>query len=336
MKYYSAIDLHSNNSFVVVIDENDNVVYEKRLPNDLDKIILAFTPFKQSLQGIAVESTYNWYWLVDGLMTAGFKLKLVNTTAVQTYSGLKHSDDKHDAIWLAHLLRLNILPTGYIYPRNKRPVRDLLRKRMQLVQQRTKNLLSIKSFYARYMGEDLATNAIHKNAQLHLPEEPELKAIMTPNVTLFNLLTTQIKEIEKSIIKQHFKQSSDFVLLKSTPGIGDLIAMTILLEIGDINRFKSVGNFASYCRCVSSQHISNNKKKGKGNVKSGNRYLSWAFHEAAHHGLIWSQPMKEFYLKKKRKTNGIIAIKAVSHKLARACYYMLKNENTFNIKLAFG
>jgi len=288
------------------------------------------------LQGVAVESTYNWYWLVDGLMTNGFELKLVNTTAVKTYSGLKHSDDKHDAIWLAHLLRLGLLPTGYIYPRQKRAIRDLFRKRMQLVQQRTKNILSIKSFYARYLGLQLATNELYKDAQACLPEDPELKAIITPNMTLFNLLTAQIKEIEKSIVKQHFKRTTDFSLLKSTPGIGDLIAMTVLLEIGDIKRFKSVGNFVSYCRCVSSQHISNNKKKGKGNVKNGNRYLAWAFHEAAHHAIIWSQPIKAFYQKKKRKTNGMIAMKAVSHKLARACYYMLKNESVFNIKLAFG
>jgi transposase len=335
MKYYSAIDLHSNNSFVVVLDENDKPLLEKRLPNDLEKIILALAPYKDKLQGVAVESTYNWYWLVDGLMTSGFVLKLVNTTAVKTYSGLKHSDDKHDAIWLAHLLRLGILPTGYIYPREARTTRDLLRKRMQLVQQRTKNLLSIKSFYARYLGLQISTNELYKDAQAFLPDDPELKAIMTPNITLFNLLTAQIKSIEKSIIKQHFKNSADFALLKSTPGIGDLIAMTVLLEIGDLNRFKSVGNFVSYCRCVSSQHISNNKKKGKGNVKNGNRYLAWAFHEAAHHAMIWSQPIKAFYQKKKRKTNGIIAIKAVSHKLARACYYMLKNETAFNIKLAF-
>ncbi|WP_188503333.1 IS110 family transposase, partial [Lacimicrobium alkaliphilum] len=149
MNYYSAIDLHSNNSYLVILDENDRIVLDKRLPNDLDRILLALAPYKEHIQGIAVESTYNWYWLVDGLMEAGYQLHLVNTTAVKTYSGLKRANDKDDARWLAHLLRLGILPTGFIYPKEARPLRDRLRKRLQLVQQRTRNILSLKSFYAR-------------------------------------------------------------------------------------------------------------------------------------------------------------------------------------------
>jgi len=335
MKYYSAIDLHSNNSFVVVIDENDKVLFEKRLPNNLDKIILVLRPFQSQLQGIAVESTYNWYWLVDGLMAAGFELKLVNTVAVKTYSGLKHSDDKHDAIWLAHLLRLKILPTGYIYPVEERPTRDLLRKRMQLVAQRTKHILSIKSFYARYLGQHVATQSIYKQPMTLLPDDDNLKAIVLPNITLFNLLTTQIKGIEKNLLQNQFKHHNDFDRLKTIPGIGDLLAMLILLEIGSIKRFNQVGNFASYCRCVDSKHMSNNKKKGKGNVKNGNRYLAWAFHEAAHHALIWNETIKRFYDKKKRKTNGMVAIGAVAHKLARACYHMLTKQENFKLELAF-
>lgn len=170
MKHYSAIDLHSDNSVLVIIDELDKIVFHRRLPNDLDRILTELAPYKETLQGIAVESTFNWYWLVDGLMDAGYLLHLVNTTAVQTYSGLKYSNDKDDAHWLAHLLRLNILPTGYIYPADNRPMRDRLRKRLQLVQQRTKNILSLKSFYARYCGVSISTNAIHKDPYAFLPE----------------------------------------------------------------------------------------------------------------------------------------------------------------------
>lgn len=129
MKLYGAIDLHSNNNVTVVIDEQDKVVYEKRLPNDLAVIVEQLSAYQDSLQGIVVESTYNWYWLVDGLMDKGHKLHLANTAAIQQYQGLKHTDDHSDANWLAHLLRLGVLPQGYIYPKAERAVRDLLRKR---------------------------------------------------------------------------------------------------------------------------------------------------------------------------------------------------------------
>ncbi len=101
MKTYAGIDLHSSNNYIVVIDENDKRLFEKRLPNTLEDIIAALDPFKKSLTGLVVESTYNWYWLVDGLKDAGYKIHLANPTAIQQYSGLKHADDKWDSFWLA-------------------------------------------------------------------------------------------------------------------------------------------------------------------------------------------------------------------------------------------
>ena len=152
MNLYGGIDLHSTNSVIVVIDEQDQVIDQKRLPNQLDGILARLSPFQSQLSGLVVESTYNWYWLVDGLMEGGYRVHLANTAAIQQYEGLKYSDDASDARWLAHLLRLGILPEGYIYPKEERGVRDLLRKRMQLVQQRTSNLLSIQSQSARHLG----------------------------------------------------------------------------------------------------------------------------------------------------------------------------------------
>ena len=130
---YSGIDLHSNNSVVTVTDEADRIVAEKRIPNDLSGIIKFLLPWREELAGVVVESTYNWYWLVDGLQEAGFVVKLANTGAIKKYDGLKHSGDEADARHLAQLLRLNILPTGFIMPPEQRALRDLARKRMQLV-----------------------------------------------------------------------------------------------------------------------------------------------------------------------------------------------------------
>src|SRR5213079_3370056 len=152
MKLYGAIDLHSTNNVTVVINEQDQVVYQKRLPNDLSLISQQLSSYRASLQGIVVESTYNWYWLVDGLMEKGYRVHLANTAAIQQYAGLKYTDDHSDARWLAHLLRLGVLPEGYIYPKEGRAVRDLLRKRSQLVQHKTMHLLSIQNLLTRNTG----------------------------------------------------------------------------------------------------------------------------------------------------------------------------------------
>src|SRR4030066_1239759 len=152
MNKYIGIDLHSNNSVVVVSDEDDRIIYQKRLANKLDEILIALAPHKEEAVGVVVESTYNWYWLVDGLMDAGYRMHLANTVAIEQYDGLKYRDDASDARWLATLLRLGKLPEGYIYPRTERAIRDLLRKRSQLVRQATMNLLSIQNLFARKRG----------------------------------------------------------------------------------------------------------------------------------------------------------------------------------------
>jgi hypothetical protein len=121
MKHYAGIDLHGTNNVIVVLDDDDRIRYQQRLRNELPEVLAAFAPFRETLQGIAVESTYNWYWLVDGLMDAGYVVHLAHVPALPQYSGLKHADDQHDARWLAHLLRLGLLPTGHIYPKADRP-----------------------------------------------------------------------------------------------------------------------------------------------------------------------------------------------------------------------
>jgi len=144
MKAYAGIDLHSSNNYLGVIDSKDKRLFGKRLPNCIGTITAALKPFRTSLAGIVVESTYNWYWLVDGLQAAGYKVHLANPSAMRQYEGLKHTDDKSDSFWLAHMLRLGILPEGYIYPRKQRSVRDLLRRRLLYVRQRATHLLSLK------------------------------------------------------------------------------------------------------------------------------------------------------------------------------------------------
>jgi len=334
---YSGIDLHSNNSVVSVIDETDRVVAEKRLPNELARILTFLAPWQAELAGVVIESTYNWYWLVDGLQAAGFVVHLANTTAIKKYDGLKHSDDETDARYLAHLLRLGILPTGTILPPQQRAVRDLARKRMQLVRSRTSHILAVENITALQFGKRITSNQVIRPdeqtiKQMRLPEDVALA--VRANVAVITTLSAQIAIVEKRL-QQEVAPDADYTLLTTVPGIGQTLATVILLEVGTIERFASAGNFASYARCVDSQRISNGKKKGEGNTKNGNPYLSWAFIEAANFALRYCAEAKRFYERKKGKTNTILARKALAHKLARACFHMLKEHKPFDMTRCF-
>src|SRR5678816_3463546 len=152
MPLYGGIDLHANNSVVVLLNEQDQVIYQRRFANHLPTILEQLAPYQSDLKGVVVESTYNWYWLVDGLMEADSRVHLANPAAMQQYSGLKYTADHSDARWLAHLLRLGVLPAGFIYPKAERAVRDLLRKRAHLVRQHTAHVLSVHNILVRNTG----------------------------------------------------------------------------------------------------------------------------------------------------------------------------------------
>ena len=335
--HYSGIDLHSNNSVVTVTDEEDRVVAEKRLPNDLAKIVGFLLPWRDELKAVVVESTYNWYWLVDGLQEAGFVVKLANTGAIKKYDGLKHSGDEADARQLAHLLRLGILPTGTILPPEHRAIRDLARKRMQRVRSRTSHILAIENIMARQQAVKISSNAIKRLMaddveQMGLPADVGLA--VQSNLAVITTLGAQIDLLEKRL-QERVGERPDYALLTSVPGIGRILATIILLETDTIDRFATVGNFASYARCVDSQHTSNGKKKGEGNTKNGNKYLAWAFVEAANFALRFCPEAKRFYERKKAKTNTVVATKALAHKLARACFHILKENKPFDVTRCF-
>jgi len=338
MKLYSAIDLHSNNSVLVILDENDKVVYERRHPNELPVILAQLAPYKKRIQAVVVESTYNWYWLVDGLMEAGYKVKLVNTAAVKVYDGLKYTGDEHDARHLAHLLRLGVLPTGHIHPKEDRAVRDLLRKRGQLVRCRTAQILSIQSLVSRNTGKGITTDGVRNLDEAAISRAcggDAVKALaIKSNLAILRCLDEQIAAVEDVVLKQA-KLKPEFKKLLTVDGIWNILGMTIMYEAGSMERFEKMGHFASYARCVSSSRWSNGKKKGEGNRKNGNKYLAWAFVEAAHYAVRYNERIRSFYQRKQAKTNKIVATKAVAHKLARACYHVLKEQTPFDEARAF-
>jgi transposase len=323
MELYSGLDLHSRNTYIGILDTNFKCIFKKRVSNKLDLILQTLQPFKDQLKGLVVESTYNWYWLVDGLMDAGYGcVHLANPSAIRQYEGLKHSDDKHDAFFLAQLLILGILPQGYIYPKKDRPVRDLARKRMFLVKHKTAHILSLQSLIARCSGQRISSNQIRTFTVLSAQA----------NLDSIAFIKQQIHMLEK-VIKNKLKLSQAFNGLLTVPGIGHILAMTIMLEVGDIGRFAKVGNFTSYCRCAPTQRLSDGKSKGSGNRKNGNRYLSWAFSEAAQMARRFNAGFRRYYGRKAAQTNTIVATRALSNKLARICYYIMRDQVVFNEEL---
>ena len=330
---YAGSDLHSNNNFLGIMDGEGKKIFKKRLSNDPRVVLDNLKPFQKELVGIVVESTYNWYWLVDALMEGRYKVHLANPAAIVQYSGLKHAGDQHDAFWLADMLRLGILPEGYIYPKEDRPIRDLLRKRGHLVRLRTSLILSLQNIITRNCGINLNGNQIkrvteNKVAPL-LEGQEDLALSGKVSKETIDFLTRQITQVE-NFIQDKVKVKDQYKYLQTIYGVGKILSLTIMLETGPVERFIKVGNYTSYCRKVPTQWTSNNKTKGKGNKKNGNKYLAWAFSEAAELARRYENPARAYYNKKLAKTNFMVAHTALAHKLARAAYYVMRDQVPFD------
>jgi len=199
---YAGADLHGNNVFLSLIDGGGKEVYRRRVKANLEAVNEALDPYWPRIEALGVESTFNWYWLVDGLQEAGHVVHLANTAAMQPYSGLKHGDDRSDARHLAHLLRLGILPTGFIYPRQQRAARDLARHRMRLVQTRSRAIIAVENVLSCHTGGRLSSNQIKRlggddieGLQLHA----DVRLALHAQIALIGALDAQIGALERRL-----------------------------------------------------------------------------------------------------------------------------------------
>ena len=340
MPLYGGIDLHSNSNQAAILDQDRKRIMIRKRTNDPATILSFWEPYKPDLVGIAVESTYNWYWLVDLFQDHGYGAHLANPAGMKKYSGLKHADDNHDAFWLAELLLLGILPEGYIFPKELRALRDLLRKRLHLVRVRTSLILSLQNIVTRNYGTKLSSNDLkalkEDRVQTYLQENEDLLLAGSASKTSIDALTRQIRRIEEAVVKK-LKLQAPYTQLLALPGVGRIVASTVMLETGPIERFSKVGCYASYCRKVNSQWTSNDKVKRHGNKKNGNKYLAWAFSEAADRARKFHKASREFYQRKLRqKKSPALAHGALAHKLARAAFYILRDNVPFDHEKMFG
>lgn len=334
---YGGADLHGNNVFLALRDTQGETVFKRRVKANLEAVNTAMKPFWPRIKTLAVESTFNWYWFVDGLREQKRPVVLANPAKMEQYEGLKETDDCTDAEWLAEQLRLGILPECYVYPKAVRPIRDLLRRRMLIVRQRTQSLLSLESLLARHglavPGADKLKRWISDDIHgLGLDEFTQIQAQTL--LVLMQKQDTLIDTVEKAVLKK-VKPSIDFKRIQQVPGIGLILGMTILLESGEFVRFPSAGDYASYCRAVKSRRSSNGKTKGQNNRKNGNPYLAWAYIEAATFAARYSPRIKAWYERKKKRRNVAVAKKALACKLAKAVWHVMRGKD-FDEKMLFG
>lgn len=333
----AGIDLHSNNVMIGLVDQDGRRLKHQKLDCELKQVDGFLKPFKRRLKSIAVESTYNWYWLVDGLRALGYPVVLANPAQIDQYSGLKHADDQSDAYFLAELQRLDILPTGHIYDPVLRPVRDLLRRRLSLVHQRTALLLSFKSLYTRTTGQAMSLSRLKSLAVAEaktLYEHPANQLIATVQKEHIEQLDGSIARLEKAVLGSA-RELPCYDRLQTLPGVGRILAMTITMEAGEMERFPTPGDFASYCRTVDSKRMSNGKKKGDNNQKCGNRYLAWAFVEAANFAKRYDAPCRKWFDRKAAKAGTVVATKALACKLAKAAWHVATGVTDYDPRRMF-
>ena len=341
MKFYCGIDLHATNSFLCVIDDKDKILLKEKFKNDLGAILYTLESFSPR-PSVVVEATINWYWLIDGLQEAGFDVKLAHSMALYMITGAKVKTDRRDAFSLAKLLRLNAIPEAYIYPKANRPIRDLLRKRKQVVSLRANAYGALRRVLLQYgiYGYSQATIKSLTEEQLdqHL-EHFATQAGCHLEVQRIRFYSNQIKTLE-NIILSSVADDRCFELLQTIPGVGKILALTIMYETGDIDRFKSAKHFCSYARVVPGVAQSSGvSKRGRGS-KQGNPHLKWAFCQAAALSVRYNIGIRKFrqrHLARRRsKAKKLITLCIVSHKLAIAAYSVLKNRMPFKQELMFG
>lgn len=332
------MDLHGNNVVIGIMDLDGKRLASRKVECALKEVVKVLAPFKSRLEKVAVESTFNWYWLVDGLQALKYPVVLANPAGIEQYNGIKHADDTNDAFFLAELLRLQILPTGHIYDAHLRPVRDLLRRRLMLVHHRTALMLSFKSLYTRTTGQAMTLGEL-KNLEIKeaqaLYEHPANALIAGMQIKHIEQLSESIEKIEKAVLNSA-RELPSYAQLTTLPGVGRILGMTITMEVGEIKRFAESGNFASYCRTVEAKRLSNCKKKGENNGKCGNKYLSWAFVEAANFARRYDEPCRKWYDRKAAKTSKVIATKALACKLAKAAWHVMAEGTAYDSKRMFG
>jgi transposase len=335
-KFYCGVDMHAKTSYICILNQAGTIQLRRNIPNNFQMFKYFVKPYLPDL-AIGVESTYNYYWLLDGCSDSGLRFYLGHALYMKAISGNKKKNDPLDALTIANLMRSNFFPEAYPYPREMRATRDLLRRRHRLVRIRAEAYGHIQLVFGQYGIRDVGTDDVrNKSTRTNLIQrfdDADLQAHIATDLDVINALDPVINDLEMNILaqaKQHYPR--DFALLLSIPGVGKIIAFDILYEIHRIRRFKTAQKFSSYCRVVKCQRTSAGKSKGSKNQKIGNPYLKWAMSQIIISAQHSSEVIRTYYQRLESKYGKRRARAQIAHKFAVAIYYMLKNGQGFDEK----
>jgi transposase len=334
-RHYCGVDLHVKTMHVCILDGDGQVQLHRNLPATPDALLEAVAPFRDDLV-VAAECMFTWYWLADLCAAEGIPFVLGHALAMKAIHGGKAKNDKIDSHKIAALLRGGLLPQAYVYPAAMRATRDLLRRRLHLVRKRGQLLAHIQNTRAQYQvpafGRRLAYPA-NRSGVSEAFADPIVRKSVDVDLALIAQYDDLITDLELTLVRAAKGHDGDaFHRLRSVPGIGKVLALTILYEIHDVARFSRVQEFASYARLVKCAHESAGKRYGTGGAKMGNVHLKWAFSEAAVLFLRHAPGGKKM-LTQIEKTHGKAkALSILAHKIGRAVFYMLSRETIFSME----
>ncbi len=332
-QHYCGIDLHARTLYLCILDAEGNVLLHQNLPCDRQLFLKAVEPFQNDLV-VACECTFNWYWLADLCAEHDIPFLLGHALYMRAIHGGKAKNDRVDALKTASLLRGGLLPMAYVYPAHMRPTRDLLRRRLHFVRKRGELFAHIQNTFHQYNLPRPPGALINPGQRASVPEafhDPILRKSIEADVTVCDTYDGLIRNLEKTILRQaKVHDPRTLSCLSTIPGIGKILALTLLYEIHDIGRFPSVQHFASYARLVKCEKTSAGKRTGRSNGKIGNVHLKWAFSEAALTVLVHFPQSKKVHARLKRKFGQGKALSIFAHKIGRTVYFMLSRNQAFD------
>jgi transposase len=334
-KYYCGIDLHAKTMYLCVLNSEGKIVKHRNISCNPEEFLSAIAPFREDVV-VGVECIFCWYWLADLCAREKIAFVLGHALYMKEIHGSKSKNDKIDSEKIALLLRAGMLPQAYVYPQEMRGTRDLMRRRLFFVRRRAELLAHIKMTFQQYncvVPTGDLTKAKNRE-ELSLPfGDPETVRMVQSDIDMVGHLTRMVDKLETHIYSLRFEKEDiglKLALLRSVPGIGRVLSATILYEIEDIERFPTVQNFISYCRLIKPKKTSAGKAVGGGGKKIGNHHLRWAFAEAVMIHLRDDAQGKDYMQRLLMKHPKGKAMSIMAAKLARAAYFILKREQSFD------